>query len=407
MTASVRNLTPTTNQLLTLAAAVMMLTVFVAPVSAQGNYQIIFNFGQRSNYGYQPWSGVLLDQTGNLYGNTEQGGQYGFGTVYELLHAGNNWNYITLHSFQYQDPGSNPVTTMVIDPMDHLYGTGVTAIFELTPRSSIAWHYSMLYQFTGGNDGNCEDLCSVSRNMAGNLYGSTPAGGEYDAGVIFEYSESGYHVLYNFTGADDGGYGVGQIAFDSAGNAYGTTVEGGLYGQGVVYRLSPSGVYTVLHNFAGPPDGSGPWGGLMMARDGNLYGTTAGGGSAFGQGGTVFRMTPNGDGTWTESVLYSFSQEGDGFDPMAVPTMDASGNLYGVTSCGIEPGCNGTVYKLTQSNGNWAETIIHAFQGGTSDGMGPFFAPVIIDRAGNVYGTTTQGGEYLSDGSGVVWEYTP
>jgi len=145
----------------------------------------------------------------------------------------------------------------------------------------------------------------------------------------------------------------------------------------------------------------------MLASDGDLYGTTSNGGTADGEGGTVFRLTPNGDGTWTESVLYSFSQFDDGFEPVTVPTMDALGNFYGTTLCGVEPNCNGTIYKLTQSNGQWHETIVHAFQGAPNDGASPFFAPVIIDSAGNVYGTTAQGGMYLPVGGGVVWEYIP
>ena len=141
-----------------------------------------------------------------------------------------------------------------------------------------------------------------------------------------------------------------------------------------------------------------------MGRDVNLYGTSLNGGKGFG--GTVFRLTPNDDGTWAESVLYSFRQQSDGFAPYAVPTMDAGGNLYGTTTCGIEPNCYGTIYKLTpSSNGEWSETVLHAFQGGQNDGFGPQFVPVAIDRAGHLYGTTTQGGLY--DGKGVVWEYTP
>jgi len=302
------------------------------------------------------------------------------------------------------------VTTMVRSVRGRVYGTDTQELFEVIPKTSVSWGFSTLHRFTGNADGACNDLCSVSMDAAGDLFGSTPAGGQYGFGVIFKFGPSGFSVLYNFTGANDGGYGVGQLAFDSQGNIYGATVQGGTHGAGVVYRLSPvlpggnSYTYTVLHSFSDTPDGAQPWGGVMLARDGNLYGTTYNGGTGFG--GTAFRLTPNGDGTWSESILHSFNQQGDGFAPAAVPTMDASGNLYGTTICGIEPSCNGTVYKLTpSSNGEWAETIVHAFQGAPNDGWGPIYVPPAIDAQGNVFGTTTQGGPY--NNSGVVWEYTP
>lgn len=395
------------------ALTILTLAVSCTTAWAQGNYQVIYYFGQHDSDGYQPWSGVLLDTQSNIYGNTEQGGRHGGGTVYKLVrndHGG--WSHATLYNFKASDPGYAPVTTMVRDQVGRLYGTDTTQIFEAAPAptASVFWQLSVLHQFTGGADGDCQDLCSVSMDTAGNLYGSTPAGGAYSSGVVFMYGQAGYTVLYDFTGGDDGGYGVGQTAFDNQGNIYGTTAQGGAHGQGVVYRLSPSlpdgssWTYSVLYTFGGSPDAATPWGGLMLAKDGNLYGTSLNGGT--GAGGTVFRLTPNGDGTWSESVLYSFQQQGDGFGPLAVPTMDAAGSLYGTTTCGIEPNCYGTIYKLApSSNGQWSETIVHAFQGGESDGFGPFFVPVAIDSAGNVFGTTTQGGPY--NGGGVVWEYTP
>jgi uncharacterized repeat protein (TIGR03803 family) len=394
----------------TAALTLIVSTLWPATMRAQGNYRVIFNFGEHPADGYQPWSGVLLDSRGNIYGNTEQGGQRGFGTVYQLIRDdGDHLHYSSLHSFDYYDPGNAPVTGMVRDNNNRLYGTNTTQLFELLPTGSLVWQLLPIHQFTGGSDGDCQDLCSVSMDSSGNLWGSTPAGGQYEQGVVFVDNSAGHTVVHDFTGGDDGGYGVGQLAFDNQGNIYGTAEQGGMYGQGVVYRISPNGdswTYTVLHHFSGAPDGSGPWGGVILGNDGNLYGTTSNGGSAFGQGGTVFRLNPNGDGTWSESVLYSFSQDGDGFDPVAVPTIDADGNLYGTTLCGIEPQCNGTIYKLTQSDGQWTENIIHAFQGAPDDGATPFFVKIAIDNAGNLYGTTTQGGSYLPVG-GIVWEYTP
>src|SRR5215471_4199333 len=139
----------------TLTVLVLALSPF--PMWAQGTYQVIFQFGQHSNYGYQPWSGVVLDNYGNLYGNTEQGGQYGSGTVYTLLRTDTGRSYITLHSFPFRDPAANPVTTVVRDLTGHLFGTGGSAIYELSPTASIAWSFSELYQFSGGTDGDCRD----------------------------------------------------------------------------------------------------------------------------------------------------------------------------------------------------------------------------------------------------------
>ncbi len=375
---------------------------------AQGTYQVIFNFGEYPSQAYQPWSGVVLDAHGDIYGNTEWGGNEGNGTVYQLLRNNDGgWTYATLHSFDYYDPGSAPVTTMVRDQLGRLYGTNTAQVFELVPNTSISWAFSSLHNFTGGGDGACNDLCSVSMDGAGNLYGSTPAGGTNNVGVVFKIGSSGFNVLYNFTGGDNGGYGVGQLAFDNQGNIYGTTVDGGVYGLGVVYQLSPSGTYTVLHNFSGPPDGAQSGGGLVMAADGNLYGTTANGGAE--DSGSVFRLTPNGNGTWTEQVLYSFQQGSGGFFPQAVPTMDAAGNLYGTTVSGGGSNSYGTIYKLTHSNGEWSETVVHAFQGPPNDGNNPIYVPVAIDSAGNIYGTTTMGGIYDGNGEGfgTVWEFTP
>jgi uncharacterized repeat protein (TIGR03803 family) len=392
------------------ALGTLSLVVLCGAAGAQGTYSVIYNFGQRDLYGYQPWSGVVLDGKGNIYGNTEQGGLYETGTVWMLSYsAQGGWSHTTLQNFGPSDGG--PVTTMVRDQTGNLYGTSVSQIFELSPTASVRWRLTGLHNFSGGADGNCMDLCSVSMNSTGDLYGSTPSGGAHGSGVVFKYGPGGYTALYDFTGGDDGGYGVGEVAFDGQGNIYGTTVQGGTYGQGVVYRLSPNFLhgntwtYTVLYSFTGALDGGNPWGGVIMGLDGNLYGTSLNGGT--GAGGTVFRLTPNGDGTWSESVLYSFQQNGDGFAPYAVPTMDAAGNLYGTTSCGIEPNCNGTVYKLTpSSHGEWTETILHAFRNGLIDGQSPMFVPVAIDGSGNLYGTTTRGGLYLEAG-GVVWKYTP
>jgi uncharacterized repeat protein (TIGR03803 family) len=391
------------------SAAILMLCVICCSTAwAQGTYNVIFSFNANGPEGWQPWSGVVVNQ-GTVIGTTEWGGQYGSGTVYALSRTSDgSWAYSNLHSFNYGDPGEAPITTLVQDRNYRLYGTGVEQIFQLYPTALLSRLFSPVYDFTGGDDGDCGDYCSVSMDNSGNLYGSTPMGGGYGQGVVFKVDSGGYSVIYTFTGGSDGGWGIGSMAFDNHGNVYGATAHGGAYEQGVVYRLSPTAdpstwAYTVLHDFRDGDDGAEPWGGLIMGRDGNLYGTTSNGGSGFG--GTVFQLRPNGDGTWSETVIYPFQQNGvDGFFPQAAPTMDSAGNLYGTTASGGSQGSFGTVYKLTNSNGNWSETIVHAFQGQPNDGMGPF-GPVTIDSTGNIFGTTTQGGPY--NNWGTVWEIAP
>ena len=278
----------------------------------------------------------------------------------------------------------------------------------LSPKSPLTYYFIPVYQFGTGQNGDCSDQCSVSLDSAGNLYGSTPAGGAYGAGVIFKALPGSYAVLYTFTGGRDGRYAQGKLAFDGQGNIYGTTAHGGAHDGGVVYRLSPTSdpsiwIYTVLHDFGGAlGDGLYPLGGLIMGSDGNLYGTTSSGG--VGLGGTAFRMRPNGDGTWTENVIHPFKPDGtDGYQPWAAPTMDAAGNLWGTTVSGGQHS-DGLVYKLTPGLGPWNETIVHAFQGpGSNDGMQPV-GPVTIDSSGNVFGTTLQGGRH---NNGTAWEITP
>ena len=203
--------------------------------------------------------------------------------------------------------------------------------------------------------------------------------------------------------------------FDAKGNIYGTTVgtESPHYDNGTVFELErvPSG-YTekILYYFAGGSDGANPGaGGLVSDKNGNLYGTTiyGGGNGCSGEGcGTVFELTRS-NGVVTETVLYRFTGGTDGEVPWAGLTSDRAGGFYGTTSgAAVEPG-NGTVFKLTPSNGSWTESTQYAFTGG-DDGRQPF-SGLIIDGSGNLYGTTTYGGNQYCPygGCGVVYELTP
>jgi uncharacterized repeat protein (TIGR03803 family) len=213
------------------------------------------------------------------------------------------------------------------------------------------------------------------------------------------------NTLYSFSGSpSDGSAPENGLIFDDAGNLYSTTLEGGINDLGTVFQLTPSGsgwAENILYKFQCGNDGLYSWAGLIFDPSGNLYGAASevcGGG-----GGTVFELTPSG-GSWTYSLVYSFTRDANctpGGGPEGTLVMDGAGNLYGTTVCG---GANdlGTVFKLTPSGGSWTYTSLHDFTGG-SDGRNPY-CKVVFDTSGNLYGTASGGG---SQNAGVVWEIRP
>jgi uncharacterized repeat protein (TIGR03803 family) len=262
----------------------------------------------------------------------------------------------------------------------------------------------VLYSFHGTPDASIPTSNLISDD-AGNLYGTTARGGisdgYYGNGTVFKLSPASGHwretILYKFSGGSDGKYPSSGLVSDSAGNLYGTTSQGGSSscGCGVVFKVDPSGTETVLYSFNGT-DGDEPMGGLIFDAHGDLFGTTTNGGTNFD--GTVFELVPNSDGTWTEQVLYSFtSGSGDGSNPEAGVVMDHAGNLYGTTESGGNNPGDGTVFELKHSGSSWKESILYSFTGG-ADGSRPFAGLTIHD--GKLYGTTIAGGS----GTGVVFE---
>jgi len=250
---------------------------------------------------------------------------------------------------------------------------------------------NVLYSFTGGPDGGIP-MAGLLRDPAGNLYGTTYYGGDLSCnsgtgcGTVFELSSTGVEtVLYSFRGEEDGELPAAGLVRDPAGNFYGTTFLGGAFGSGTVFRLSEAGKERVLYAFSGGADGSLPLATLVRDRAGNLYGTTQVGG-AYGAG-TVFEV----EATGIEQVLHSFAGGADGTYPFAGVVIDSAGNLYGTTFSGggaglCEGGC-GTVFELSASG---IETILHSFTG-HSDGGYPR-AALILDATGNLYGTAEIGG---------------
>jgi uncharacterized repeat protein (TIGR03803 family) len=268
----------------------------------------------------------------------------------------------------------------------------LAALFSLAQAAS-AQTFHLLYQFKAGNDGS-QPYASLILDPQGNLYGTTTIDGAFGYGTVFKVSASGKEtVLHSFTGTGgDGAMPVSPLVRDNVGNLYGTTEFGGIFGGscgangcGIVFKLTPAGKETVLYRFTGKNgDGQNPFQGLVRDSEGNLYGTTFQGGASFF--GTVFTVSAE----RKETVLYSFNPNNgvDGFFPFGGSLLrDAAGNLYGTTEEGGS-GQAGTVFKLDPS-GN--ETVLHGFTFGSGDGALPY-GTLIRDSAGNLYGVTNAGG---------------
>ncbi len=349
------------------------LSIVPAPPSSPPAYSVLYSFNPSSATsadGNNPYAGLIQDSNGNLYGTTYIGGTSGFGTVFQL------------------SPPSPPATH---------------------------WTETVLYSFAGGSDG-AYPRAGLILDSAGNLYGTTYAGGAHTLGTVFQLAPTSSTsnwtetLLHSFAGGSDGANPRAGLILDSAGNLYGTTYAGGTPNLGTVFRLSPpispatNWTETVLHPFAGGSDGANPRAGLILDSAGNLYGTTSGGTNDLG---TVFELAPpiSPAANWTETLLHSFvGGTSDGAAPYAGLILDSAGNLYGTTYAGGTPNL-GTVFRLSppiSPAAIWTETLLYSFLN-TPDGASPY-ARLILDSAGNLYGTTSGGGGY---GAGSVFQLSP
>jgi uncharacterized repeat protein (TIGR03803 family) len=419
-------------------AAAAALFALAAPGSASAyTLATLHSFCNWANCGdgVEPF-GLLRDASGNLYGATTGGGKYGDGVAFKLTLNPDTGTYkeSVLHNFCARAncaDGSNPQGELIMDANGSLYGIaayggkyGGGAVFKLTHGAN-GWGLSVVHSFCanpGCTDGNRPGVALAYAGQASGapwdgsspLFGTTIYGGANDKGAVYQLVPNGagwtYQVIRSFSSVFDGG----PLLVDSSGNLFGTTASGGKYNGGILYRLA-AGTWTetTLHNFcntANCADGYYPWGRLLIDASGDLFGATQFGGSGAhctddGGCGVVFERTPGG----SYEVIYDFCSAAncaDGDNPYAGVIMDSSDHLFGTTDHGGAKGDYGTVFELTNNNGNWSESTLYSFceKTGCADGEHPL-APLIMNASGDLFGTTYVGG--ANGSGGTVFELTP
>jgi uncharacterized repeat protein (TIGR03803 family) len=410
---------------------ILLLAIAGTPLAQAQTYEVLYRFHGKADGG-APDAGVIRDAAGNLYGTTAQGGDLqcdqpqtlGCGVVFKLSPTRKE---TVLHTFTGGADGGFPEAGLLRDTAGNLYGTalsggdlncaagyeepGCGVVFKL----DTAGKETVLYTFTGGAEGAFPDA-DVIRDAAGNLYGIASGGGDYNCfprgggcGVAFKLDTTGKEtVLHTFTKG-----GSSPVIQDAAGNLYGAAGSGDTYGSGVVFKLSTkTRKFTVLYKLIGGGADGSFLSSLVRDAEGNLYGTTAQGGDLncfppYGCG-VAFKL----DTAGKETVLHTFHGGADGGFPNPV-IRDVAGNLYGTTGIGGDlncqagnevPGC-GVVFKLDTTG---KETVLHTFTE-KAGGIYPT-ASLIRDTAGNLYGTTIEGGDlkcFPPSGCGVVFKVTP
>jgi hypothetical protein len=444
---------------------IVFLALACPAFAATWKEQVLYSFQGPPNDGFVPAGGVVFDKAGNLYGATTGGGPGSCfpiseecGLVFQLsppTKKGDPWT----ESILYQFKGKSYRTTAYGGTGDCvLLGTsaGCGTVYELSPpaKRGDPWTESLLYSFKSGDDGYFP-WGTLTSDSKGNLYGATQFGGgkgnscnEFyggNCGTVFELSppmQKGgkwtEKVLYSFPGvangkqSGDGANPNGGLVLDSKGAIYGTTYfggnnqkgtcEGGVGGTGcgTVFELHPrsknGGAWTekLLHLFNGQ-DGSNPPAGVVFDRNNNnLYGTTfTGRGGGCGCGSVYELNRPSGKARiWTATVLHLFRDETDGALPMAGPTFDAHGDLYGTTSRGSGGSRYGNVYRLSpprRKERGWTLDVVYGFGAPPPDAAQPT-AMVVFDRGGSLYSTTLYGGTGQNCGTGncgTVFEVSP
>jgi uncharacterized repeat protein (TIGR03803 family) len=357
--------------------------------------------GSDSNDGASPFGGLIMDASSNLYGTTGYdgtgdcrlgGGNAGCGTVYELsppTEKGGPWTETVLYNFKGDADGQLPIGDLVFDKQGNLYG---------------ATQY-------GGGYGSCNPSFYQHCGTVFKLSAPKTKGGKWTE-----------KVLHGFKGSTDGANPNGGLIFDSKGAIYGTTQFGGFEGGdcgaggcGTVFKLAPpttkGGAWSeeLLDRFdPGTSGAAEPEAGVTFGKNGNLYGTTFGGGNS--GWGTIFELAPGAKGKWTERVLYHFRDGDDGGNPQASLVFDSKGDFFGTATDGGPVG-GGTVFRMkpTSQGHGWSFSALYSFAGAPD---GPYPASkLLFDKAGNLYGTTQQSGNTGQNcghlGCGTVFEVEP
>lgn len=346
-----------------------------------------------------PFAGLISDADGNMYGTTNGGGLGAInqvGTVYKLS-AGTH-TLTTLHSFDGED-GKGAAGGLAMDANGNLYGTTRTGFYNNGEVFQIAHGtnaMNVLVDFIGSNGHT--PYASLTTGPDGNIYGTTTQGGanhwftSLGDGTVFKVDANTHALttLYSFgTDGNDGSRPYGGVAFDGNGNIYGTTTYGGADFRGIVWEISAdTHAMTILNTFSGA-DGANPYGDLFIDSAGNIFGTTNGGGAY--NNGTIFRIAAD---THEFTTLYSFAGS-DGANPYAGLISDEHGNLFGTTTRGGEND-DGTVFKFSLATQSL--TTLATFDG--TNGRLPD-GKLLIDAEGNLFGTTSQGG---ASNQGTVFE---
>jgi uncharacterized repeat protein (TIGR03803 family) len=428
----------TTSRISFLLLSLAIILAIIASLAASAHAQTLttlYNMGDTQPN--SPYAGVAADKAGNLYGAT-LGGDFVEGVVYKLTYVSGEWQASVIYNFTGAADGGHPSTTPIFDAAGNLYGAtqtggilgtptcgslGCGVVYKLSPVSGGGWQESVLYSFTGGADGEVGGG-NLIFDKAGNLYGSNSAGADLNngcsntegCGVIFRLGPTSegswkFDLLHTF---DGNGVGPAPLIFDAAGHLYGSAAGewGGFEapsGPGLVFQLTnvagKGWMYAPVYQFQGLEDGGLP-SALIMDKEGNFYGTGAIGGilddcySGIGPEGcgVVFKISPVSGGKWKDTPLYAFTG-GAGGSPSSGVVFD-KGKLYGTSWTGGT--CCGLIFALAPAaGGEWTETVPFTFDG--TDGQSPF-APLLVGKDGNLYGTTLSGGANLG---GTVFELTP
>jgi len=399
--------------LVTLATLAAVLTI--VPTAKAQTFQVLYNFSGGAD-GFAP-NGLAMDRFGNFHGTTLGPGlcwRGSCGAVFKFSHRDTGWVFTPLYRFRGGSDGSSPHAGVTVAPDGSLYGTtiaggggscdygalpGCGTVYQLRPPPTrcasvlCPWSDTVIYSFQNGSY-LASPYAAVTLDQSGNVYGTALSQATGYEGGVFELSRSQGGWNYSLLFGFDGSDG---------GEPYGAVIfdqAGNIYGttSGNVFKLSHSGAGWI-ESVLVPLGQAYPYAGLISDSAGNLYGTTAGGGQY--DDGSVFELSPV-NGGYLFSVLYSqfISHYGVDRGPFAKLVMDRAGNLYG-TQYGGGAYEDGMVFKLTPASGGWTFTDVHDFTG--SDGANPL-GDLVLDENGNLFGTAQSGG---TGGSGVIWEITP